>query len=73
MATSATTKSQIAALLALLTDPMVQTEIRDAAVRMNQPNVLPLLGQGHGGHISPVGKTTVTTAISTLAADVIAN
>jgi hypothetical protein len=73
MATSATTKSQIAALLALLTDPCVQTELRDAAVRMNQPNVLPLLAQGHGGHLSSGGKSTVATAISTLAADVIAN
>lgn len=73
MATTATTKSQIAALLAVLVDPMVQTEIRDAANRLGQPNVLPLLGPGHGGHLTSSGKSTVTAAIATLAADVIAN
>ena len=73
MALAPTSKSQITALLAVLADPFVQTQMRDAATRLGQPNVLPLLGAGHGAHLTSSGKSTVTTAIATLATDVASN
>jgi hypothetical protein len=73
MALSATSKNQIAALIAVLADQTVQKDVRDAAGRLAQPNVLPLIGSGHGNHLTSTQATAVATALSTLAADVAAN
>ncbi len=73
MALTATSKNQINALLAVLTDRGVQTQLRDAVARTGQTNLSPLLADGYGNSLTAGQVSTVTTAIATLVADVAAN
>lgn len=73
MALTATTKNQITALLAVLTDKGVQTSLRDAVGRTGQTNLTPLLADGFGNSLTPTQTTAVTTAIAAITTDLAAN